>query len=176
MSTDIINGIIERGLLYCNWVCLVKDVPFREGVRDAELGDDTVAGVREDCRARFNYESIRDFSAAFGVRYTKGSKKEEDPFYKPPREATFLQRTWVKRGQGYVAPLVLKRVFRCMWLINPSESVTQAEQIQSMVQNVARELFMHSRDLYDGFVDALPQTAACYDSSVFRAPTLPSFD
>jgi hypothetical protein len=87
-----------------------------------------------------------------------------------------LQRSWVALGQGWAAPLDKSRVFRCMYLISPSSHVALNTQLQSMVCNVSRELFMHGREDYDKFLAALPRERPLPDGSMFTAPKLPTYD
>jgi hypothetical protein len=69
----------------------------------------------------------------------------------------------------------LKRVFRCLYLMQPSSHVEMAAQVASMVHNVARECFLHGEELYTRFCAAIPESLPMPDGSVFSRPLLPTF-
>lgn len=74
-----------------------------------------------------------------------------------------------------MAPLAKKRVFRCLHLYSPSSAVLQSVQLTSMVHNVARELFLHSRADFEEFCTALPEFLPLEDGSAFVRPALPTY-
>jgi hypothetical protein len=175
MSTDFLNGVVVW-LLLCMCFLLIVGASFRRHAAAVCLGDDHVLATRPEYREAYNASSIAALLLLWGHVYTTAQKDLDfKNFWVDRSRATFLQRVWVLRGQGYTSPMELKRVFRCLYLMQPSSHVEMAAQVASMVHNVARECFLHGEELYTRFCAAIPESLPMPDGSVFSRPLLPTF-
>jgi hypothetical protein len=121
---------------------------FRVYVFLLVMGDDNVWGVAVSVEW-FTFEVVVRMMALIGQEYTGTDKKEiTDYRFIAITEVSFLKRTFVRRGQRWIAPIEKKSLVKMLTMAKASD-LTRVDHGAVLLGNVVRECFFHERSFFD---------------------------
>jgi hypothetical protein len=112
-------------------------------------GDDNVLGVCSTC-SWFNHTSIQETLGAIGIVYTMADKESESVPYIHINDVSFLKRTFTFDADigAIVAPLEADSIAKMLTTCVRSKTITQEEQVVSIMQSAIREWFFYGRTIF----------------------------
>nr|UBJ26094.1 hypothetical protein 1 [Red panda picorna-like virus] len=106
--TTPMNSIVNQLLLRSAFHQLCPGKKFTDHVRLKVFGDDGVAGVSNEVRKQFNFNTIKNYFATKGMKVTRPDKKPETeatPDFFEVSEITFLKRHFRREHGRIYGPL-----------------------------------------------------------------------
>jgi hypothetical protein len=167
--TTIINSIVNWILIvYCIFSILGVDVDPEEEASFVVLGDDNVISPKDD---RLTHVAFQEVLAKIGCKYTLDIKDSTEVVERVPLGvATFCKRGFIRRPEGFAAPLEEKSIVKSLYF-------TQDKKRERAIQelNISSALFewsMHGEEIYNDRLAWCKQLAQKHDLlSDFAWPT-----
>jgi DNA-binding cell septation regulator SpoVG len=151
--TVIINSLVNSLYMrYCYYILNPKKecATFKTNVNLLTYGDDNIMGVNSKINW-FNHTTISRTLDSIGITYTMADKESESVPYICIDEATFLKRSWRfdHSVDNYLAPLELDSIEKMLTVWTRSRSVTESEQIMSVISSACREYFFYGKEIFE---------------------------
>lgn len=155
--TVIINSFVNSMYMRMAYRRIAGDDPNMEKFHDRILmvsyGDDFILSVKD--YSEFNFTSLQQSLASFGVKITPADKNAESYIYTDITKVDFLKRKFVFSEElgRYVGALSEKSISKSLLIGLRSKSVTKEEQAVSIMNSALREYFFHGKEKYNWFRD-----------------------
>lgn len=137
---------------------------YLENTEGGFYGDDLLLSVSHKLINFYNYKTIKIVNKLMGHTYTTSEKLDEiDREYDSFEKANILKRYFVYDSKicRYIAPLEITTIYDIPNWIKKGESIL--EQTLLNVETAARELSLHSRDIYEKFVNDYDRELSCFN-------------
>lgn len=155
---------------------------FKLNVRLMTYGDDNIMGVSRNI-PNFNHCTISEQLKSIGVGYTMADKLSESVPYIDISQASFLKRKWLLVSESdnpllILAPLLEESIIKSMCVIIPSDSVSEVEQMGSILRTVVGAYFFHGEKKFAEMRDRVLEVIATSPSltTYFEHVPLPGRD
>jgi hypothetical protein len=136
---------------------------FKEHVRVVIFGDDHTVTMSDEVCEYFNFNSMQKQAKELNLRYTPGTKGEENRPYWPLSETSFLKNKIGRMGPYYVALLDKTVMHEMINWIRKSEDPDDAVQVN--IRTAQRFYFFYGKEEFDAFTAKILSVAP--HSSVF---------
>jgi hypothetical protein len=151
--TVTINGLVNS--LYMRYVYYTLNPDhevrtFKKNVSLMTYGDDNIMTVSKAIDW-YNHTTISQSFSLMGITYTMADKEAESVPFIHISQASFLKRTWVydEDVKYHLAPLEHDSIEKMLMVWVKSKSVSQEEQIISVVTTAIREYFFYGKTVYN---------------------------
>ncbi|UUV42150.1 MAG: polyprotein [Macrobrachium rosenbergii virus 7] len=177
--TVIFNTIVGQCYMRCAYLALRPGGPvcdFTENVALQVFGDDSIMGVNPEIHPWFNFTTIQNQFAEFGIKITEETKSETIGEFRKINEVNYLKRGFNTEGTLCRAPLQ-KEVIQEM-ILWVRKSWTRGEKIVATLENVKVAVFeasLHGEEYYNWFCEKV-ERALEREKIYFRAPTIQEQD
>jgi hypothetical protein len=160
-STTCLNSFYNSVSMRMVYLLCARDAGLRRSVRDfrdevamVSYGDDNVINFRDSISDWFNQHTITKAYSDIGMTYTDEAKTGGDiPKYRNIHEVAYLKRSFVKRGQMWIAPLDLATCLEmCNWR---RDSVDALAATQVNCETAIRELACHPKEIFDEYANKI---------------------
>ena len=137
--------------LYIAWILLGKPRErFWNAVRFLLYGDDGVASTTEK---DFNFRTVRDVLAPYGIVLTPASKDGSEYDFQEWDDITFLKRSFVEmetpQGTIVACPLDEESIGKMLAFVPTNPVVPVEEQLCYNIMDAQRQYFMYGADVFE---------------------------
>jgi len=173
IDTVIKNSICNMQYIRCAWIGIMKEKKpqlsglhhFKTFVKFVCYGDDVIFSVKEEVIELFNNETISEYFAKFGVKYTDADKDGAIRKFCSIEEATFLKcgfklyrNTAVKDGIWICQPDVKDIIDTTNWVRRP-KGTPQGANLDHVLEQAAitncedaiKRMWFHGQDRFKEF-------------------------
>jgi len=148
--TVIINSLVNSMYVRIGYKHVIGDVSsFRDNVSLLTYGDDNIMSVSL-LKKEFNHTSLAEALYTYGIIYTMADKEAESIPFIDIKDADFLKRKWRYDTDvgAFVAPLDETSIIKSLMMIVQSKTISDEEQMISIVSSAVREYFFHGKDKF----------------------------